>query len=242
MRRELLLTTCVAIAACRLYAQAPASPPAFDVASVKPHPVGIGPGTAMRESTGAIDYTGVPLLNVIRRAYNVEPMQIVGPAWIATDTYDIHAKLPPATPLPQMQLMLQGLLAERFQLIVHREKKEFTGYTLVIGKQGSKMHPSENGRLGYGPTTKDAAGRHLRGKISMPILASYLSEELGRPVTDSTGLNGLFDISLDYSVDDAPAPGLFAAVQEQLGLKMEAKKALFEVIVVDRLGKVPTEN
>jgi uncharacterized protein (TIGR03435 family) len=110
----------------------------------------------MRESTGSIDYIKVPLLNVIRRAYNIEPMQIVGPAWINTETYDIVAKLPPDTTVAQMQVMLRGLLAERFKLAVRREKKELTGYGLVLGKQGSKMHPSENGRLGYSPTKDDA--------------------------------------------------------------------------------------
>ena len=98
--------------------------------------------------------------------------------------------------------MLQALLAGRFKLAVHREKKKFAAYMLVVGKHGSKLNRSE-GMLSYRPW-RDSQGRHLRGTITMPLFATLLSDALGRPVSDRTRLNGLFEINLDYSIDDTP--------------------------------------
>jgi hypothetical protein len=133
------------VAVCRLGAQPQVAPPTFDVASVKPHPASQGPGTAIRESPGSIDYTKVSLLNIIRRPYSADPSQIIGPAWINTETYDLVAKLPANTALSQMQLMLQRLLAERFGLVLHREKKEIAAYELAIGKRYAVTRGSAGG-------------------------------------------------------------------------------------------------
>jgi uncharacterized protein (TIGR03435 family) len=227
-------------------AQTEAASPAFDVASVKPHQPDNPLGTMMQELPGRIQYRKIPLLAVIRRAYDVQSQQIVGPPWLSTETYDIEAKLPPDTPDARLQLMLQNLLAERFHLKVHHSKKELLAYDLMLAKDGLKMHRSESGRLGYAPT-QDGSGRHLRGRITLPILANNLSGIVGRPVSDQTGLDGLYDIDLNF-VDDVSTsrpdnyPGIFTAVQEQLGLKLESRKALFDTIIVDDLDKVPAEN
>lgn len=219
----------------------PQKSPAFDVASVRPHP-GAGPGTMMRESPGSVNYIGIPLMSVVARAWDVEGMRVVGPPWLYSDTYDIKATLPPDTPLAQMQLMLQGLLAERFQLTVHREKRELGAYVLVVAKDGVKMHPVENSAPSYRPYG-DGEGRHIRGRITMPNLASYLSCQVGVPVSDKAGLGGVYDITLDFSAHENPAaPAIFTALQEQLGLKLESKKALFDMIIVDHAEKIPTEN
>jgi uncharacterized protein (TIGR03435 family) len=196
----------------------------------------------MRETPGNLNYIGVPLVSVIARAWGVEGLQIAGPSWIYSDPYDIKAKMAPDTPLAQMQLMLQGLLAERFQLTVHREKRELTSYVLVVGKGGVRMHLVEDGAPSYRPSA-DANGRHVRGRISMPNLAGYLSYQAGGPVSDNTGLEGVYDINLDFSVDEnASTPAIFTALQEQVGLKLESKKALFDMIIVDHAEKVPTDN
>jgi uncharacterized protein (TIGR03435 family) len=196
----------------------------------------------MRESGGVLSYTKVPLTSIIRRAYGVEAAQISGPTWLDSEAYDVTAKLPADTPLPRLQSMLQALLAERFKLAVHRQKKTFAAYALVVAKGGPKLRLSESGGLSYNPT-RDNAGRHLNGKITMPILANNLSSWLGRPVSDRTGLKGLFDISLDFSTDDnAAAPALPTALPEQLGLKLKPGKAVLDVIVIDHAEKVPTEN
>src|ERR1700691_1938525 len=118
--------------------------PAFDVASVKMRERA-GPGTMMRETPGHLDYVGIPLMSVIARAYDVQNLRVVGPAWVYSDLYEIRATYPPDTPLPQMQLMLQGLLSERFHLAAHREKREMAGFALVLGKGRPQMHRSEDG-------------------------------------------------------------------------------------------------
>ena len=220
--------------------------PAFDVASVKSHLSSNPLGTMMQELPGTIQYRRITLLAVMRRAYNVQSEQIIGPSWLRTETYDIEAKLPTDTPEIRLQLMLQNLLAERFHLKVHRDKKELLAYDLVLVKDRFKMHRSENGRLGYAPS-QDSSGRHLRGRITFPILANNLSGIVGRPVSDQTGLDGLYDIDLNF-VDDAPTgrlsdyPGIFTALPEQLGLKLESKKESFDIIIVNEAEKVPTEN
>lgn len=233
------------VTAWPLIARAQEAPPAFDAASVKAHDESNPLGTMMQERPGNIYYRRINLLAVIRRAYNVQPQQIVGPVWLSTETYDIQAKLPPDTPLPRFQLMLQTLLAERFHLKVHYDKKELPAYNLVLAKGGLKMHRSEGGELGYGPSKDDSGNRHLRGKITLPILATNLSGMTGHPVSDQTGLDGLYDLDLNYRDDQAPEgtatyPGIGTALQEQLGLKLEPKKALFDMIIVDQADKVPT--
>lgn len=200
----------------------------------------------MQERPGNLFYRKINLLAVIRRAYGVDPQQIVGPAWLTTERYDIEAKLPPDTPVARLRLMLQGLLAERFRMQVHHVKKELPAYNLVPAKDGPKMHRSEGGDLGYGPS-QDESGNHLRGKITLPILATVLSTSVGHPVSNQTGLDGLYDIDLSYARDEQPQsaaayPELATALQQQLGLKLEPKKELFDVIVIDRIEKVPTGN
>ena len=229
-----------------LSAQPAEVPPTFDVASVKPHPDNSPLGTMMQELPGHLQYRRVNLIAVIRRAYNVEAQQIIAPAWMATEAYDIEARLPPDTPGTRLQLMLQKLLMERFQLKVHHGKKKLAAYNLVPAKGGLKMHRSESGRLGYAPS-RDSSGRHLHGKITLPILANNLSGMVGRPVSDHTGTDGLYDIDLNFSDDAAIGgaatyPGIFTALQEQLGLKLESKKASFDMIIVDRVVKTPIEN
>jgi len=234
------------ITAWPLRAQPPDVTPTFDVASVKPHQESNPLGTMMQELPGRIQYRRINLLAAIRRAYNVESRQIAGPAWLSTETYDIEAKLPTDAPGARLQLMLQNLLAERFHLRVHHDKKELPAYNLMLAKDGLKMHRSESGRLGYNPS-RDSSGRHLRGRITLPILANNLSDILSRPVSDQTGMDGLYDIDLNF-IDDAPTqgsaiyPGIVTALQEQLGLTLESRKALFDMIIVDQAEKIPTEN
>lgn len=246
MKRTHLWLVLVLIPAWPLSVQPHEAPATFDVASVKLHPKRNPLGTMMQELPGHIQYRRINLLAVICRAYNVESQQIIGPPWLGTETYDIEAKLPPDTPDTRLQLMLQNLLSERFHLKVHHAKKKLSAYNLVLAKDGLKMHRSESGRLGY-TASRDSSGRHLRGRITLPILANNPSEILDLPVSDQTGIDGLYDIDLNFIVDaptQGPAtyPGIVTALQEQLGLKLESKKALFNMILVDEAEKVPTEN
>ena len=143
-------------------------------------------------------------------------------------------------------LMLQALLAERFRLVVHRETKELPGYALVVGKNGPKFHEVQDD--GTAAKIGSGDGHQINAHhISMKMLAGKLAGYIGSPVVDSTGLTGLFDFTLDFSVDESmsadrtPGPTIFEAVQWQPGLKLEARREPAEVIVIDHVEK-PSEN
>jgi uncharacterized protein (TIGR03435 family) len=194
-------------------------------------------------------------------AYGVQGRQISGaPAWAENDKYDIVGQ-PDAAGLPndrQIKSMLQKLLADRFKLAFHREKRELPVYAITVVKGGPKLTKSQgdpNGlpgigfaRLGVMPTINatiaDVAG----------VLQSIV---LDRPVIDQTGITGRYDFTLSWTPDDfqfpgiqrppgaidpnATAPNLFTAIQEQLGLRLESTRAAVEVLVIDRVEK-PTDN
>jgi uncharacterized protein (TIGR03435 family) len=150
--------------------------------------------------------------------------------------------------------MLQKLLADRFKLTLHRTTKEFPVYELVTAKNGPKLKEVEAG----GSNTNSGRGHMTATRISMQRLSEFLSRQVDRPVLDMTGLKGVFDLTLDWTPDeslsakkpgegevaiDAPkSPSLLTALQEQLGLKLQARRAPIEILVVDHAEKVPTEN
>ena len=125
------------------------TPPAFEVASVKPSApitavngkVGLRVGMAM--DAGRVDFNLMSLADLIQRAYRVKSYQVSGPEWISSERYDIHAKLPEGANPDQVPEMLQALLAERFGLTLHRDTKEHSVYALVVGKNGAKMEEAE---------------------------------------------------------------------------------------------------
>ncbi|SPE32840.1 conserved exported hypothetical protein [Candidatus Sulfopaludibacter sp. SbA3] len=210
--------------------------PAFEVASVKASKLTGGPlRVTAPDEPAAINYTNVTLLNCIRRAYGLKSFQVSGgPDWVSTERYVINAKAASAVPHPQLMLMLQGLLAERFQLVVHREMKEIAAYELTVAKNGPKMKKAEDDATQIDSNAQHALIGHA---VSMGLLAGAL--RLDRPVFDATGLDGLYDVTLDYARDDEFA--IFTALQEQLGLKLEQHKHSVEVLVIDRAQK-PPEN
>ena len=138
---------------------------------------------------------------------------------------------------------MQSLLAERFQLAVHRESKMLSAYVLVVGKTGPKLQESKADSP-KGGTSKT----HLNAqKATTAKLAEMLGRVLGGPVADRTGLTGFYDVEVTWTPDDdknpdPSRPSIFTAIQEQLGLKLETSKFTAEVLVVDRANKTPTEN
>jgi uncharacterized protein (TIGR03435 family) len=148
--------------------------------------------------------------------------------------------------------MMQTLLAERFKLVPHRETRQLLMYSLVIAKNGLKIHPTEDGQ----GRTSSRPGRLEAAKITMQRLADLLAHSLGLPVVDSTGVKGVFDFTLQWSPGEAPTiaaangteaagvggPSIFTALQEQLGLKLMSEKGPVEILVVDHIEKAPTEN
>jgi uncharacterized protein (TIGR03435 family) len=215
----------------------------FEVASVKPNPSGSGHSDTDVDGN-LLRMTNVTLKACITWAYRMTDAQIAGPEWLESERFDIVAKTESGKPQPEM---LQAVLAERFKLAVHRETKELTVYALVVAKNGPKIQKADPGE---GDTTS-RRGHLTAQRTSMHGLARFLAGpnvRLGRPVVDKTGLDGVFDFNLDWTPEnssqtraDAP-PSIFVALQEQLGLKLEAQKAPVEVLMVDHVEKIPTEN
>jgi len=217
----------------------------FEVASVKLNRSGRNPGSTSRAG-GQLVFENTSLRECIAIAYGISADRdyaLSGPAWIGTERYDIVAKTPAETPRAQVLRMLQVLLAERFHLRLHRENKELRVYVLTVAKDGAKLKaaPARDGSFTFGP------GRIAGKAQSMDELADRLSRPMfgiGAPVLNSTGLEGVFDFTLTWTPDNmqADGPSIFAALEEQLGLKLEASKSKVEVLVIDHVERVPTEN
>jgi uncharacterized protein (TIGR03435 family) len=243
--------------------------PSFDAASIKPaaRPVGPflpgsrpvcplngcgGPGTGSPER---ITFTFTSLKNLIRVAYNMwSPNQIEAPSWMESATFDVVVNVPPGATKEQANLMLQNLLADRFQLKVHRSTKELPIYALVVAKNGPKLKvsvadpdaPMPRGTLWSGGRKKFEFDRW-----TMASFASTLEPDVDRPVIDMTGLKGTYDIRLEFAETrsgplvgspDPQAPELFTALTEQLGLRLESRRGPVAVLVVDSALRQPTEN
>lgn len=233
-------------ASCCIFGQT-APPPAFDAASVKPNTSG-SVGGRSETHKGQIVFTNVTLQRIVLEAYNVKDFRLVGPDWLTNVRFDVTAKYPGDTTTQQRRLMQQTLLAERFHLAIHRESKEMPAFALVAAKNGPKL---EAGKPGSGTMNTSAARIEDTG-ISMAGLADQLARQLERPVADKTGLTGVYNLKLEWTPDDQsagkgegePALGasIYSALQDQLGLKLQTQKLPVEVIVVDHIGRIPTEN
>jgi bla regulator protein BlaR1 len=185
------------------------------------------------------------------------PLISGGPAWMRKDWFDIQATTPAGTPdytpiqffedqAPQLRLMLQALLADRFNLQFHREERPISAYVLNVGKNGPKLTKAGTGvQRGVDPNK----ARMSFPNMSMQQFADALSSLLDRPMLNRTGIDGKFDITVDFDRDPegtartlvSDSVALFAAFQEQLGLKVESNKAPVEVLVIDRADR-PSEN
>jgi bla regulator protein blaR1 len=239
-------------------AQEQAEPPKeFEVASIKPSAPG-GRGVRIQMAPGGrLDASGVTAKLLIQQAYGVKDFQISGgPGWINSERYDLVAKADRDIGKPEhLRPLMQKLLADRFQLTIHRDTKELPVYALVVGKNGPKLKESESNSPG--PQIRMGRGLIDGRGMGMDMLASNLSNPLGRTVIDRTGLKGQYDIKLEFTPEgaadrpgdgpesapppDPTGPSLFTALQEQLGLKLESSKGPVEIIIIDRIEK-PSEN
>jgi uncharacterized protein (TIGR03435 family) len=234
--------------------QAGAAPPSFDVASLKPSPP--PPGDTYNANLGSIRngevaLTNATLVDCIKFAYGlVSDEQMAGPDWTKSKSirFDVLAKAPPSTPRDQLLLMLRTLLTERFHLAMHSDRRAFSHYALLVGKNGPRLH-----EVPRDPATSHMTyriGSLTHNQISMQTLALLLSRQMREMVLDETGLKGVYELKLEWTpeasraVPDAPeaGPTIFTAVQEQLGLKLEGRKDAVEVLVIDHAEKVPVEN
>jgi len=198
----------------------------------------------------------VPLKAVLMEAFKVKMEQIEGPSWLETDFFDISAKIPDGAARDQVPAMLETLLTERFKLAAHREDRVRSGYVLVVDKGGPKFKEAKpdgdrplNGIQGVGRGELTGLG------ADMGLFARRLAVVVGRTVVDRTGLTGKYDFKLQWtpdtsqamrSPDEPPAdhasgPSIFSAIQEQLGLRLEASKGPVEILVIDHIEK-PSAN
>jgi bla regulator protein blaR1 len=215
----------------------------FEVASIKrSDPSHIGAQTYFVPG-GKFTALTAPLKSLVCFAYQLRDHQVAGgPGWIDSEPFDISAKAEVPASYDEIRIMLQTLLADRFQLKFHRETKEQPVYALVLAKNGPKLQEVKNEGRGVG---SGARGRINGNGADMATLATVLADKLGRSVIDRTGLKGVYDFLLTWTPDevraDDPGPSLFTAIQEQLGLKLESTKGPVEVLVIDHAEK-PSEN
>ena|SRR5215472_14460508 len=219
--------------------QSRAERPEFEVVSVKSAPPPMN-GVSSRESldNGLLTYTNFTLRRLISNAYGVTEGQIVGPAWISDNLYHVHARLPAGVSRSDVPAMLRAMLAERFKLVVERVKKKTPVYALVVAKGGHRMKPVVNGDSGYGGGIRRIDGRGITMATFAKLLSSRATD---RAVVDSTGLDGKFAFSLEWA-PEPDDPSVYIAVQEQLGLKLDPRRMLVEVITVTHAEPHPTEN
>lgn len=238
--------------------------PGVDVATIKPNDSG---GMSMQVLTFRgrnLITVNSSLADLMMFAYSVQMKQIVGaPDWMQSDRYDINAT-PDQEGTPtadQVRIMIRNLLADRFQLKLHRDKRELSAFVLTVGKNGAKLQPTQpNGNL-HGVGIQPARTGAMLFAYNSPVsaLTNFLqSLVLDRPVVDQTGLAGKYDLTVTFTLDDSlfnghppafpkpadgvePAPNLFEAMQEQLGLKLTAEKAQVDVLVIDHVEK-PSAN
>jgi uncharacterized protein (TIGR03435 family) len=231
----------------------------LDVASVKPSAKPVGKDYNNRIAIGPSTFSArnVTLKRLIVEAFGVEPPQVFGgPKWLDESEYDVEAKADRPASGEQLRRMLQPLLASRFHLVIHRETRELKVYELVVDKDGPKIQPVKEGE----GTPAPLGSRHFHGELQE--LANLISVQLtipapmddptrpsiasGAPVPvfNKTGLSGTYDFDLDMKIEPGvPSFNRWQSVlTEQLGLKLEARKAPVEGIVVDSADRVPVAN
>ncbi len=236
--------------------------PVFEVATIKPSkPDAQGKGFGVRGHR--ISTFNTSLDDLITFAYGLHEKQIAGgaAAWAGTDKFDITGEpdLPGTPNSEQLRGMIQKLLAERFQLKFHYEKKELPVYALVLGKPPLKMTQASADSGSLPSLMFPGLGQLPAHNATMEDFAHVMQQAvLDRPVVDQTGLKGRWDFTLNWTPDesqfagmgvkvpppsdkaDAPPP-LFTAIQEQAGLKLEPTRAPVQVLVIDHVQK-PSEN
>jgi bla regulator protein blaR1 len=245
----------LAIGAWAVCAQSPVRPQ-FEVASVKlskaPDAVVLVRGGMMDSPNGRYRVPSVgDTVNIgnwtlgmcIAAAWDLGAGQMSGPAWLGSDRYDIMAKTSPQATQPELRMMLQALLADRFKLATHRVTKDLPTYALVAVKNGSKLIASTGDERS--PVMFAPPSRLIGHGSTMQGLALALARAAGRPVVDKTGIRGAFDFSLSYSpenIDSDTSPSILTALEEQLGLRLVPEKSPTEILVVDHAERIPTEN
>jgi len=233
--------------------------PGFEVATIKPSKPGEGLSILVRGRE--FTTTNTSLMDLITFSYDVQQKQVSGPKWISSDKFDVAGQpdVPGVPDTRQLRTMIEKLLADRFQLKFHRETQDMSAYLLTTAKNGPKLEKSQGD-----PNGLPGLGFRQLGVLSvmnatMGDFAEFMQHiVLDRPVVDQTGLQGRWNFTLKWTPDesqfggmgakmpppsdaaDAPPP-LFTAIQEQIGLKLDAGKAPIPVLVIDHVEQ-PSAN
>ena len=237
------------LAAAAAFGQTAGAKPEFEVASIRPSPP-MGPGghvgVGLHIDGALVRCTSLSLVDYIGMAYDVKIYQVTGPPWLTSERFDIAAKIPSGGQ-EQIRAMLQSLLADRFQMKMHREKKEMPVYALTAGKSGIRMKEAEtpsgdppagvsvtavggpggvNVSLGGGSSFSFSNNRFEGKKLTMAGFADTLARFMDRPVVDLTGLTGAYDFTLDITAEDYRAMGIRSAMAAGVQLPPEALRLL----------------
>jgi len=269
--------------------------PQFEVASIKPFdPSAQGQVLAGLHVDGVqIRAVGYSLRDLLAIAYKIKATLISGPDWTASERFDISATLPVGSTAAQLPEMFQALLADRFQVKLHKDKREFPVYALLVAKGGSKMKETPpdaddsdkdrppgtrnaattaagNGvsvNFGHGSSFTFANNRFEAHKLTMRLFSGNLERFSDRQIVDMTGLTAQYDFAFDVMPEDyramllrsavwvganlppeaqkmldATSPAALGDALEQVGLRLEPRKAPLDVLVIDQALKTPTAN
>jgi len=225
---------------------APVAPYHFEVASIKLNRTG-GSSDSKLLPGGRFRGRNLSVRKMIQMATMVEDNQMIGaPAWTEIESYDVEGKTVSTEPVTQERKsdVMMALLEERFSLQVHRDTKEGPVYRLEVAKSGARLAVHGTSDRLMSTNAKGTIITMKAAKISMPSLAISLRRQLGRTVEDHTRLEGEFDFELVWDRDetvDSTAPSLFAALQEQLGLRLRAARGKIPTVVIDHIER-PSEN
>lgn len=244
------------VLACSLASHAQTTPPApptspqevLEVAAVHLNKSGSPNTQISRRPGGHLVIVNANLRTLLRNAYGLLGFQIVdAPKWTDSDMFDVNALTASHRELTDddMHPLLQQLLAERFQLKCHWENRDAPIYVLVPAKSGPKLQ-LHGGDPAHNMNTRRSPGRtQMTGTdIAMSELATNLGNQLGRYVTDETGLPGHYDFVLHFdptNAGESEEPSLLTAMEEQLGLRLESRKGPMRVLVIDGAER-PSEN
>jgi uncharacterized protein (TIGR03435 family) len=227
-----------------------------------------GPGTS---DPGRIRYLGATLQMLLARAYKVPLDQISGPAWLGAERYTVEATLSPGTDADQLHVMLQELLKQRFLITLHREVKVIPVYRLKVAKNGPRLQPPgtlpqyedddqrKEAMKSQALDRLDKMIADMKNGIRTPnthstdilrattkTFAEWLSGNVDRPVRDMTQLGGEYRFEFKWTADSAmqddPGTSIFTAIQDQLGLKLEAGTEPIDMLVIDTAEKTPISN
>jgi uncharacterized protein (TIGR03435 family) len=252
----LLLLLAGSFPATRMAGQSSPQPgPSFEVASIRASVIDAAGGegstrSQIQTAPDSLTLRNIDLDEMVEWAYTLQHNQLADPGGLHNHRFDIRARATTPVSEKTLRLMLQNLLATRFDLKVHREQKKTSVYELIVAKDGPRLPPDKTGKLpvSYPRETfpRVIEGSFVFTNTSMPEFAQQLTELRGidLPVLDRTGIHGVYDITLKSAAAamlDPSGPSLLTLIHEQLGLKLIAAKDPIEIVVIDH-AEEPSGN